>query len=368
MTHLIALNIADNHIRDITPLTALIKLRSLDTEGNPIQDTLPLQQLFPRWPAGQFAISEIMFTSKRGSTDLPQWLELYNNSNTETVIPNGWKIMIESKYPTYQGQLFFGFSGDDSFVVGPKQTLLIVTANVRNLGHFPQHRTRILDVSPNILSSEGFAVTILTADGQAVDKVGNLDGNTKTEDSASWPLPDSITENGNRISIIRKYKNGVPLDGTKSTSWILADTKLLSTSTYYGHPTDVSNPGQRVGGPLPVTLSNFRAELIESGVIIKWATESELDNAGFNILRSETKDSEFKIVNPQLIQGAGTTSERHTYTWTDTTAKPNVVYYYRIEDVSHAGVRKGLATVRMRGYVSAVGKLTTKWGDLKLQE
>ena len=49
-------------------------------------------------------------------------------------------------------------------------------------------------------------------------------------------------------------------------------------------------------------------------------------------------------------------------------AKPNVVYYYRIEDISHAGVRKQLATVRLRGYVSAAGKLTTKWGDLKLQE
>ena len=368
MTHLISLNIADNHIRDITPLTALVKLRALDTEGNPIQDTSPLQQLFPRWQAGQFAISEIMFPSKRGSTDLPQWLELYNNSNTETVIPNQWKIMIESKYPTYQGQLFFSFSGDDSFVVGPKQTLLIVTANARNSGNFPQHRTRILDVSPTILSSEGFAVTILTADGQVVDKVGNLDGNTKTSDSPSWSLPDSRTEDGDRISIIRRYKNGVPLDGTKSTSWILADTKLPSTTTYYGHPTDLSNPGQRVGGPLPVTLSHFRAERVEAGVVLKWTTESELDNAGFNILRSETKNGEFKVVNPQLIQGAGTTSEQHDYTWKDTTAKPNVVYYYQIEDISHAGVRKKLATVRMRGIVSTVGKLTTKWGDLKLQE
>ena len=122
------------------------------------------------------------------------------------------------------------------------------------------------------------------------------------------------------------------------------------------------------GDPLPVSLSRFRAELTDDGVILKWTTESELNNAGFNILRSETKDSEFKVVNPQLIQGAGTTSERQTYTWTDTTAKPNVVYYYRIEDISHAGVREQLATVRMRGYVSAAGKLTTRWGDLKILE
>ena len=90
------------------------------------------------------------------------------------------------------------------------------------------------------------------------------------------------------------------------------------------------------GDPLPVSLSRFRAELVETGVVLKWVTESELDNAGFNILRSETKDGEFKIVNPALIQGAGTTSERHNYTWKDTTAKPNVVYYYRIEDISYA--------------------------------
>ena len=122
------------------------------------------------------------------------------------------------------------------------------------------------------------------------------------------------------------------------------------------------------GEPLPVTLSHFRAEQAETDVVIKWTTESELDNAEFNILRSETKNGTFKVVNPTLIQGAGTTSERHTYTWTDTTAKPNIVYYYRIEDISHAAVRKQLATVRMRGYVSAAGKLTTKWGDLKLQE
>ena len=66
-----------------------------------------------------------------------------------------------------------------------------------------------------------------------------------------------------------------------------------------------------------------------------------------------------------MIQGAGTTGKRTEYSWTDTTAKPNTVYYYQIEDVSHAGVREQLATVRLRGLVSATGKLITTWGDLK---
>ena len=117
--------------------------------------------------------------------------------------------------------------------------------------------------------------------------------------------------------------------------------------------------------PLPVTLSHFRAELTGAGVLLKWTTESELDNAGFYIYRSETQAGEFKVVNPTMIQGAGTTSERSEYSWKDTTAKPKTVYYYRIEDVSHAGVREQLATVRLRGRVSATGKLITRWSDLK---
>ena len=227
MPFLISLNIADNHIRDIAALTGLVNLRALDTEGNPIQDMSPLLQLFPRWQAGKFFISEIMFTSKRGSTDLPEWLELYNNSNTETIIPNSWKIRIESKYPTHTRRSYIVFDGDDSLVVGPKQTLLIVTENARNSGHFPQHRTYIRHdpPDPDRLELEGFSMTILTPDGQVVDKVGNFDNNTK--DSLLWPLPDGRTENGDRISIIRRYKNGMPLDGTKATSWILATLYYL---------------------------------------------------------------------------------------------------------------------------------------------
>ncbi len=122
------------------------------------------------------------------------------------------------------------------------------------------------------------------------------------------------------------------------------------------------------GELLPVNLSHFWAEHSANGVVLKWTTESEVDNAGFYIYRSPTKDGEFKVVNPKMIQGAGTTGERNEYTWTDTTAKPNTVYYYRIEDVSHAGERKQLATVRLRGFVSAKGKLTTSWANLKVQK
>ena len=117
--------------------------------------------------------------------------------------------------------------------------------------------------------------------------------------------------------------------------------------------------------PLPVSLSSFRVEQTTAGVVLTWTTESEVNNAGFNILRSRTKTGEYQKINAKLIQGAGTTGQRSTYTWTDTTAKPNTVYYYQIEDVSHAGVHQTLTTTRLHGLISAKGKMITQWASFK---
>ena len=137
-------------------------------------------------------------------------------------------------------------------------------------------------------------------------------------------------------------------------------------------PDDLANPGYRRGGPLPVTLAGFRPVRTQSGeVLINWRTESELNNAGFNILRSESESraGDFRVINVKgIIPGHGTSSEQHLYSYTDTTAKPNVIYYYRIEDVSFGGTRQTLATVRLKGDVSPAGKLTTTWSSLKARD
>ena len=190
-----------------------------------------------------------------------------------------------------------------------------------------------------VLSEEGFYLKLSNKTGKLVDEVGNLDGKRNTDDKPAWHLPRSVTTDGVRASMIRRQDKGTPRPGTDASGWISAiNTNLAThTTTYYGHPDDLGAPGIESGGALPVQLSRFRAELTDAGVVLRWTTESELDNAGFYLLRSEKKNGKFKRVNPKLIQGAGTTSERHTYTWKDTTAKPNVVYYYRVEDISHAG-------------------------------
>ena len=342
---------------------------------------------------GDVTISEIMFATDSGTNDI-QWIELFNSSQTETIALDagaGWELIIENyndpraARDLSSGTINFKNSGGVK-TIPPEQTVLIVSSNGRNSDRTHFVPTRVFNVyaeladkfgmrtqqEPFLHPTQGFHIELVDGRNNLVDEVGNLDGSVRTSDRPTWELPNGWTEDGDRTSIIRRYRRGAARDGTQREAWIpAAETSFLYLSrkrivTWYGDSSDHGSPGIRAGGALPVQLSQFRPDLTETGtVVIQWATESEVDNAGFNILRSQTKTGEFKVINAQLIPGAGTAAERHTYTWTDTTAKPNVVYYYQIEDVSLGGERETLATVRLRGWVSATGKLTTQWGQLK---
>lgn len=275
----------------------------------------------------------------------------------------------------------------------------------------------------------GFYIKIIDGDGNVSDEVGNLDGIASNvregigiDEPKGFSWPTSMTDDGARISLIRlkddgtKGKNGMmgtpgtarvgvpgmetdeegnpiadangdpvynmqgavaPMGSTPGElgkdnrfAWIHATDLLFldvprGHQTWLGTSTDIGTPLHIAGTPLPVELSFFRPTLEDGQVTIQWTTESELDNAGFNILRSETRNGEFTQVNEQMIQGKGTTAERSSYKWVDTTAKPGAVYYYQIEDVSFAGEHNTLATTKLKGLISAKGKLTTSWGDIK---
>ena len=73
-------------------------------------------------------------------------------------------------------------------------------------------------------------------------------------------------------------------------------------------------------------------------------------------------------MNPALIAGAGTTGERQTYTFTDTSAKPGVEYYYQIEEVAFDGQPATLAMRLLRGSVSASNRMLTTFGEVKQQK
>ena len=337
----------------------------------------PIQVLSKLSDPGQIGFSELMIASKGGLHSLSQWIELYNNSETKPVNLMGWKLEIEAR-DADGGHRHVVIPLED-LQIPPNKTALIVTWSGRNSGDFSEdriyrffnHHSHAFEQNAHrnmVLGRTGFYLKLSDPHGAVSDVVGNLDGNRQTEDEPAWQLPTGTTENGNRTSLMRRYDRNtrVPFDGSISENWVATSALQLAVRTYWGRETDIGNPGYRAEGALPVTLSYFRAERLDTDVVvIEWTTAAELDNAGFNILRSQSKAGHYVKVNRALITGAGTTSERNTYTWTDTTTKPNTLYYYRIEDISHAGERRTLTTTRLRGVLSAESQMLTQWASFK---
>ena len=379
---------------------------------------------------GAVTISEIMWDAGP-RLDLVQWIELYNSSPSETINLDGWKLEVRNKddddIRVSPVDAVIPFKNAPQIL--PNRTLLIVSAagpnsiesdnHVYNLAVENKDDLRLRVRRDVLLSEAGFYLALMDKDGKVVDIAGNL-STSRQAPKVLWTLPPGIESLSEpRKSIRRLY--GVPevdlgklVWGTAGETEMLElstgllplasirkgkvvtieerdpedNTIILSTmtvdqsqagwlvsdlqgTTHYGHPNDYGNPGYRRGGPLPVSLSSFRParDKATGEVVIRWVTESELNNAGFNILRSETKTGEFKVVNFKgIIPGHGTTSEKHVYEWKDTTAKPNVVYYYQIQDIALDGKRTTLGTTHLRGNVNAAGKATTTWGDLKTQQ
>ena len=330
----------------------------------------------PAAEADDIMITEIMVASNDGR--LPQWIELSNDSGAAVSL-TGWSLEIEndSADADVVGESIELDLGDVE--IGADQVALVVSKeSTRNsgvgVGDGDLRADRIIDVQSDVspdnaryslISEMGFMLSLIPPQTGAVrqpgDVVGNLDG--------GWELPASEV---GRSSLIRREMNDTGgIMGTDAAGWVLASDTLLGgayRTTYYGSDEDVGTPGYDAGGNLPVELSGFGAKRdpLTGAVVITWSTQSELNNAGFFIKRSQQQKGKFVVVNPTMIAGAGTTAEKQSYTYTDATADPNVIYYYQIEDVSLDGNRQTLTRAhRLKGHIGAAGKATTTWGELK---
>ena len=378
---------------------------------------------YPKQGQGRVYISEIMFA---GGGTLPQWIEISNGDRSTGFNLSGWTLTVTNA--AADADVDVGatatFTIPDGTWLNPSaqhehaSTKLIVTEKGRTNMTGPEASGQVINLATDnevelitagvlkgkytLLSDMAFMVTLAPpvpaatkapagetaaakATRQAAEKkeaanrkaATDMVGNLGADGAAAWALP--MTTEGGRSSIIRRHIQvargpAAPEDGMMEDNWVLASETSFAqithirASSYYGAANDVGTPGFRAGGALPVELSHFRPvrDKATGQVVITWSTQSELNNAGFFIKRAQQRTGEFKVINATMVAGAGTTSEKQFYTYTDTTAQPNVVYYYQIEDVSLDGNRQTLTRgIRLKGHVGAAGKATTLWGELK---
>ena len=348
---------------------------------NPVADVV-VEEEVPPTPVpvamgDDIKITEIMVGTDSGR--LPQWIELTSVATGEVSL-EGWEMVIDNAIDADV------LGGGNAITVSLSGVTLDVSMHEGNMGKGQSalvvawaaprksdniRADRVINVGAQLgqtrryqlLSYNGFRITLIPPQTGRIADFGDIAGNLHED----WELPVD-----GRSSLIRHEMDtaGTMMMGTDLNGWKLASATDLVTGqeSYYGDDEDDGTPGHDSGGPLPVELSHFRPvrDKQTGAVVITWATQSELNNAGFFIKRSQQRDGEFKVINATMVPGAGTTSEKQFYTYTDTTAQPNIVYYYQIEDVSLDGNRQTLTRgIRLKGHIGAAGKLTSTWGELK---
>jgi Concanavalin A-like lectin/glucanases superfamily/Secretion system C-terminal sorting domain len=181
--------------------------------------------------------------------------------------------------------------------------------------------------------SEGFSGTI--------DEVRI--SNSARYTSNFTPPSSPFTKDGNTVALYH-FNEGT---GTST-----ADSSGNNNTLYFeGSPAWVTSDI-----PLAVQATDFIASSSQKSVTLTWSTASEINNAGFNILRADqlTAVSGSPVRNWHLIasylsdsnlRGLGTRSTGRDYSFTDSKVTSGSSYAYKIQSVATDGATKDLSTL-----------------------
>ncbi len=89
--------------------------------------------------------------------------------------------------------------------------------------------------------------------------------------------------------------------------------------------------------PNLIELVSFTSVGYSDSVTLAWETASEIDNAGFHIWRSDSKDGEYVRITDALIPAKGDSVTGATYVYEDLDAR-GADYSYQLEDIDYSGV------------------------------
>jgi hypothetical protein len=138
---------------------------------------------------------------------------------------------------------------------------------------------------------------------------------------------NSNTENN--LSIFKSINNGL--------SWIEVMNKTLNNINKTLTTTGVDDFSRWTfanSGALPVEMLSFNSSVSEKNVTLKWITSSEINNSGFEILRSDANENNYLKIG--FVKGNGTTSSQMKYTFSDYNTAPGK-YKYKLKQIDNNG-------------------------------
>ena len=173
----------------------------------------------------------------------------------------------------------------------------------------------------------------------------------------SWVKNITTSFHGQASRTYDLWVGTIPAQSAGTTVWYRIQVNDGSASAYlkYGNTAGsayrnplgqwVRNPdapvsdnySYQVEQPIPVELTVFTATVDNGAVVLNWTTQTETENYGFHVYRSQFEDRDYAKVTQSIIPGAGSSEVIHHYSYTDVTADPSKTYYYKLAALDYNG-------------------------------
>jgi|CXWK01.1.fsa_nt_gi hypothetical protein len=74
-------------------------------------------------------------------------------------------------------------------------------------------------------------------------------------------------------------------------------------------------------------------------IVIQWSTETEVNTAGFNVFRSDSRDGQYVQINAELVPSSPDPLLGGRYAYTDAQVEAGKTYFYKLEELESTGNR-----------------------------
>jgi len=161
--------------------------------------------------------------------------------------------------------------------------------------------------------------------------------------TVTWGAVDTLRASASRVYlVVYDFATGGVGNPAHGFGAYLGDSSYVTLST--GVVRNTNFPIQlQSERSLPVELVGFTAEVVNQTVVLRWITESEVDNLTWIVERRPVSDDSVankaaKFAEIHRLAGAGSTPYRTNYEFIDRSAQAGMRYAYRIVDVSKYGI------------------------------
>jgi hypothetical protein len=234
--------------------------------------------------------------------------------------------------------------------VTPAPDGLDLTSSANPSGWAPIGSIVIAETNKNDFSGSGSFILVAPANwrfnpSSLITAVVNVSGNLNSQPKVIVSGPsipptttivfDVVVTGINKIEVLTI--SGIEVQPILVLPPSLGDILSDGTATING----ITNFGTNFGSlsldgtdPLPVELKSFSAKIMAKSVNLEWTTATEVNNYGFEVLRS-TQDDKWDVLG--FVEGHGNSNSPKEYNFIDSEVNPAGTYSYRLKQIDNDG-------------------------------